>query len=128
MGAELTAAVKAAVPACEAVALGTNAIATAAMLKAGADCGATGENAVVVNCKNADIIVGPLGIIAADSLMGEVTPAMAAAVGSSQAKKILLPTSRCNYTVVGAAELPLAKAVALAAAKAAQFIKEAEKQ
>jgi len=82
-------------------AIGTNSIATATMLKAGADSGATGENPVVVNCRDADIIVGPIGIIAADALYGEVTAAMAAAVGSSSAHKVLLPMSRCRISVMG---------------------------
>ena len=71
---------------CEIAAVGTNAIATAAMLKAGASAGATGENPVLVACRTADVIVGPIGILSADSLMGEITPAMAVAVGQSTAK------------------------------------------
>ena len=82
-------------------AIGTNSIATAAMLKAGADYGATGENPVLVNSRDADYIIGPLGIMAADSLLGEVTPAMAVAVGQSSAMKILLPVNKCNHHVVG---------------------------
>ena len=70
--------------------VGTNAIATSAMLKAGAKNGATGENPVLVACRTADIIVGPIGILSADSLMGEITPAMAVAVGQSAARKLLL--------------------------------------
>ena len=85
----------------EFIAIGTNSAATAAMLKAGADFGATGENPVLVACRDADFIIGPLGIMAADSLLGEVTPAMAVAVGSSLAQKILLPVNRCNHHVVG---------------------------
>ena len=82
-------------------AVGTNSAATAAMLKAGAPQGATGENAVIVNCRRADVIVGPLGIVCADALLGEVTPAMAKAVGQSDACKLLIPTNRCNHQVVG---------------------------
>ena len=85
----------------ELIAIGTNSAATAAMLKAGADCGATGENPVLVACRDADFIIGPLGILAADSLLGEVTPAMAIAVGGSPAQKLLLPVNRCNHHVVG---------------------------
>lgn len=85
-------------------AIGTNSIATAAMLKAGADYGATGENPVLTACRDADYIIGPLGILAADSLLGEVTPAMAVAVGQSRAQKILLPINRCNHHVVGVQE------------------------
>lgn len=89
------------------IAVGTNSIATSAMLKAGASAGATGENPVIVNCRDADIIIGPIGIVIADSLLGEITPAMAAAVGSSPAFKILIPSSRCHQYVAGCRELPL---------------------
>ena len=101
--------VKAAGLPCELTAIGTNAIATSAMLKAGADAGATGENPVVVACRKADVIVGPIGILAADSLMGEVTPAMAVAVGQSDATKLLLPVSHCKNVVVGTQTLSLSK-------------------
>ena len=97
----------------ELIAVGTNSIATSAMLKAGAQYGATGENAVVVNCRNADIIVGPIGILAADSLHGELTPVMAAAIGGSSAKKVLIPLNldRCNLHVVGINELTLSEMI-----------------
>lgn len=85
----------------EIIAVGTNSTATAAMIRAGALQGATGENAVIVNSRRADIIVGPLGIVCADALLGEVTPAMACAVGRSDAYKLLIPTNRCNHQVVG---------------------------
>ena len=94
---------------CEIVAIGTNAIATSAMLKAGAQAGATGENPVVVACRTADIVAGPIGILAADSLMGEVTPAMAVAVGQSGATKLLFPVSHCNNVVVGTQTLTLSQ-------------------
>ena len=93
----------------ELIAIGTNSAATAAMLKAGADFGATGENPVLVACRDADFIIGPLGIMAADSLLGEVTPAMAVAVGSSLAQKILLPVNRCNHHVVGVQDYSMAR-------------------
>ena len=94
---------------CRITAVGTNAIATAAMIKAGAQAGATGENPVVVACRTADVIVGPIGILAADALMGEITPAMAAAVGQSSAKKLLLPVNQCNNIVVGTQSLTLSQ-------------------
>lgn len=90
---------------CQLYAIGTNGIATTAMLKAGAHFGATGENPVVVNCRDADVIIGPAGIISADSLLGEITPKMAAAVACSPARKILLPVSRCSIIVAGAEEV-----------------------
>ena len=89
-------------------AIGSNSIATAAMLRAGADFGATGENPVVVNSADADFILGPIGILSADSLLGEITPGMAVAVGRSHAHKILLPVNRCNCHVVGVVDSPLA--------------------
>lgn len=101
--------IKAAQLACEIIAIGTNAIATSAMLKAGAEAGATGENPVVVACRTADVIVGPIGILAADSLMGEVTPTMAVAIGQSRATKLLFPVSHCNNVVVGTQSLTLSK-------------------
>ena len=75
------------------------------MLKAGPHRAATGENAVVVACRTADIIVGPLGIVIADAMAGEVTPAMAAAVGQSLAKRVLIPFSHCDNIVAGVPEL-----------------------
>lgn len=95
----------------ELCAVGTNSIATSAMIKAGASFGATGENPVIVNCRDADIIAGPIGIIAADSLAGEVTPAMAVAVGQSRAQKVLLPVNRCNNYIAGARDLPLSELI-----------------
>jgi len=92
----------------EVFAIGTNSIATSAMMKAGANFGATGENPAIVNCRNADIIIGPIGIVVADSLIGEITPAMAVAIGQSPAQKVLLPVNRCNNYIVGARDLPIA--------------------
>ena len=94
---------------CEILAIGTNALATAAMLKAGADAGATGENPVLVACRTADIIAGPIGILSADSLLGEITPAMSVAIGQSAAKKVLLPVNQCSNIVVGTQSLSLSR-------------------
>lgn len=88
----------------ELVAVGTNSIATAAMIRAGAQRAATGENPVAVNAQSADYIVGPIGIIAADALLGEITPAMAAAVASCPAQKVLLPVNTCMFHVVGVSD------------------------
>ena len=82
-------------------AVGANSIATSAMLKAGAQQGATGENPVLVACRDADIIAGPIGIVIADALLGEITPSMAAAVGQSAAIRVLLPVNRCATQVAG---------------------------
>lgn len=92
-------------------AVGTNSVATSAMLKAGADHAATGENAVIVGCRKADVIIGPIGIVIADSLFGEITPAMALAVGQSPAKRILIPINRCNTIIVGIPDLSLVKLI-----------------
>lgn len=86
------------------VAVGTNAAATAQMLKAGAAHGATGENPVIVGARDADYIIGPIGIVIADSMFGEITPKMAVAVGQSRAKKILIPITNCGNRVVGIQE------------------------
>ena len=87
------------------VAVGTNAIATAAMLKAGAHQASTGENPVVVACRKADVIIGPIGIVIADALFGEVTPKMAVAVGQAEAVRLLLPVNRCDNLVAGVPDL-----------------------
>ena len=102
---------------CEIYAVGTNSIATSAMLKSGADFGATGENPVVVNCRDADIIAGPIGIIAADSLLGEITEKMAAAVAKSAAVKVLIPVSRCSVTVAGVQDMPMGELIKIAVGK-----------
>jgi hypothetical protein len=101
MGRMLIEGIKKELPHLEITALGTNALATANMLKGGADAGATGENPIIYNCPDADIIIGPLAIVVANSLLGEITPAMARAVGESRAKRILLPVDRCCNVVVG---------------------------
>ena len=104
LGKQLIAAIKEKMPYAAVTAVGANAAATAAMLKAGADQAATGENAVIVACRKADVIVGPLGIAIADSLLGEITPAMALAVAQSPAKRVLLPLNRCDNIIVGVSE------------------------
>lgn len=101
IGKALVTAIKGAFPQAELTAVGTNTVATSAMLKAGADHGATGENSVVVCARNADFIVGPVGIVIADSMYGEITPLMAQAVGQSPADRILIPVHHCQNTVVG---------------------------
>lgn len=111
MGAALTEQIKKALPEAELIAIGTNSTATAAMLRAGAEAAATGENPVVVNSLWADVIVGPIGIISANSLLGEITPKMAAAVSESHAKKILIPISRCSVSIVGVQDRTLTEYV-----------------
>jgi len=94
------------------IALGTNALATAAMLKAGANEGASGENAIVFNAARADIITGPVGIIMANAMMGELTPRMAEAIAASGALKLLLPVVRGNIELVGCKNEPLPHLIA----------------
>lgn len=101
----------------ELYAIGTNTTATAAMLKAGADFGATGENAVLVNAADSDIIVGPVGIVFANALLGEITPAIATAIGGGKAFKILIPVNRCNHFIAGCTEKPLGEYIRLAVEK-----------
>ena len=117
MGRGLVEAVKKKWPRLHVRALGTNSLATAAMLRAGADDGATGENAVVVNCRSADIIVGPIGIVVADALLGEITPAMATAVCQSHATRVLIPVNHCENYIVGVPEQPISDLVAAAVQK-----------
>ena len=101
LGRQLVASIKKEFPQAEITAVGTNTLATSNMLKAGADHGATGENAVAVGCRRADVIIGPAGIVIADSMYGEITPAIAAAVGQSDVKKLLIPMNQCNNIIVG---------------------------
>ncbi|NLJ31678.1 MAG: DUF3842 family protein [Clostridiales bacterium] len=89
------------------LALGTNALATSQMLRAGANEGATGENAIVFNAPKADVVIGSIAIVAANSMLGELTPAMARAVAESPAKKVLIPLNRCNLYVMGVGSEPL---------------------
>jgi hypothetical protein len=91
----------------EILALGTNSVATSQMMKAGANRGATGENAIVRTAPEADLIIGPLGIIIANAMMGEVTPEMSKAIGSSKALKVLIPLTQERVDIVGLSGEPL---------------------
>jgi len=122
LGKQLITQLRKALPNQPVTAIGTNSIATSAMLKAGADAGATGENPVLVGSSRADLILGPIGILIADALLGEITPAMAAAVGKSPAIKILIPVSKCNCAIAGTPELPMAKYIESAVAKAVELV------
>ena len=117
LGRQLVSALAAACPEAELTAVGTNSLAANAMLKAGASRVATGENAVVVNCRRADVLVGPIGIVIADALLGEITPAMAAAVCQSGARRVLVPINHCENYVVGVPDQPVSQLVAAAAQK-----------
>lgn len=122
LGKQLITQLRKAMPDQPITAIGTNSIATSVMLKAGADAGATGENPVLVGSSGADLILGPIGVLIADSLLGEITPAMASAVGRSPAIKILIPVSKCNCMIAGTPDLPLAKYIESAVAKAAELV------
>ena len=111
IGRSIAEAVLKELPGVEVDLIGTNAIATANMLKSGAKNAATGENPVAVMAPRADVIIGPVGVAVADSMMGEVTPKMAVAVGQSRAKKILIPMNRCDIMIAGVGELPLSEMV-----------------
>ena len=117
LGKQLVAALSTQCPEARLTAVGTNSLAANAMRKAGAPRAATGENAVVVNCRHADVIVGPIGIVIADALLGEITPAMAAAVCQSGAKRVLVPINHCENYVVGVPEQPVSQLVSAAAQK-----------
>ncbi len=104
LGAQLVREIHTKLPDITLTAVGTNAAATAAMLKAGADQAATGENPVIAACRRADIIIGPIGIVIADAMLGEVTPKMAAAVGASDATRILIPMNKCDTQIAGVGE------------------------
>lgn len=107
VGKSLVAALKARMPAQQVIALGTNVQATAAMLRAGADAGATGESAIRYQCRTADIIMGATGILHANAMMGEISPGIAAAVSLSEARKILVPLDRCGLMIAGVGRQPL---------------------
>ncbi|MBQ4050169.1 MAG: DUF3842 family protein [Oscillospiraceae bacterium] len=105
-------------------AVGTNSAATAAMLKAGAKEAATGENPVVVACRKTDVIIGPVGIVIADSMLGEVTPKMAVAVGQADAVRILLPMNRCENLVAGIKVFNMSSLIEDAMSKLQEIIRE----
>lgn len=111
IGKSVIEGIKASDIAAEIIAVGTNSIATTAMLKAGVDAAATGENSVLVCAEKCDVIIGPIGIVIADSLLGEVTSDMAVAVGKSRAKKLLIPINLCDNFIVGVKDLTLSSLI-----------------
>ena len=126
VGRSLVAELKRQSPSLSLTALGTNATATAAMLRAGADAGATGESAIRYQCKSADIIVGVAGILHANAMLGEISPAIALAVSLSGAHKVLVPLERCGLTIAGVARQPLEALIADAAAQVVALARETE--
>lgn len=123
IGKALVERIKAAVPQARVIALGTNAVATGQMLRAGADDGATGENAIIHNMQHVDIVAGVIGILNANAMMGELSPAMAAAIGGSHTYKVLLPVNRCGIHVVSVEDAPLGKHVENAVTAIKAYIK-----
>ena len=124
IGQQLVRAILARFPGAQVHGVGTNSMATAALLKAGAAQAATGENALKVACRTADVILGPVGIVIADALLGEISPAMAAAVGQSRARKILVPMNQCDIWVAGAEDLPVSRLLDRAVEQLAQVMAE----
>ncbi len=122
MGRALVEQLKKELPDAFVIAVGSNTAATAAMLRAGADAGATGENALVYNAGRADMILGPMGVIVANAMYGEISPAMARAVAESEAQKILIPVSKCRLTVAGAVEMSPARYIEEAVAITARLL------
>lgn len=122
VGKSLVAALKARMPEQRVIALGTNVLATTAMIKAGADAGATGESAIRYQCRSADIIVGVTGILHANAMMGEISPGIAAAVSLSEAQKVLVPLERCGLNIAGVGRQPLDSLIRQAAEMAANII------
>lgn len=106
----------------EILAVGTNSIATANMIKAGASAAATGENAAVTAARKADVIVGPVGIVIADALLGEVTPRMAEAVGQSDAVRVLIPMNKCETVIAGVGSKPISELIEDAVEKISDII------
>jgi hypothetical protein len=111
IGKNVVAQLKKEIPEIKILALGTNSTATAQMMKSGADAGATGENAIAVNVHKVDIIIGVVAILAADSMLGELTPTMAREIGASSALKLLIPLNRCGIQVAGTQNIQLPQAI-----------------
>lgn len=124
IGRALVEGLRQALPELAITAVGTNAAATAAMLKAGASQAATGENAAVYNMKNADAVLGPIGILVANGLLGEVTPRMAAALGECAALKILVPVHKCHVEIAGLPDAPVGQFIASAVEKVQRLARQ----
>lgn len=122
LGAQLVKELTSQFPNIQLTAIGTNTAATTAMLKAGAKNAATGENPVVVACRKTDIIIGPVGILIADALLGEITEKMALAVAKADAVRILIPMNRCDNIIAGVSDLSAGRLIADALEKVKSLI------
>ena len=111
IGKQLIIEIRKKIPDLHITAVGTNASASAAMLKAGADQAACGENAAIVCARRADVIIGPVGIVIADAMLGEITPKIAQAVGASDAKRILIPFRNCDTVIAGVSDLSVSQLI-----------------
>lgn len=120
-GKQLVSLIRQEITEAEIMAVGTNSVASTAMLKAGAHHAATGENAVIVGARKADIIVGPIGIVIADSLYGEITPAMALSIAQSNAKRILIPSNHCDNIIAGVSDLSVGRLISAAVSEIKKF-------
>lgn len=127
MGKQLVTRIKSGLPDAEITAVGTNSIAAQAMHRAGADHAATGENAVIVGCRTADVIAGPLGIVIADSLYGEISPAMALAVAQSSARRILIPVNLCDNYIAGVNDTGISSLISDCVNKIVSFAPDSDK-
>lgn len=124
LGRQLVAGIKKSLPQVRVLAVGTNMAATSAMLKSGADEAATGENSVVVACRLADVIVGPLGMVVADSMLGEITPTMALAIAQAKARRVLIPFSNCDTYVAGVGDATTASLISEALEQVGNLVAE----
>lgn len=124
LGRQIITEIKNTCPEAEITAVGTNVLATNNMIKAEADHAATGENSIRVACKRADVIVGAIGIVIADSMLGEITAEIAMTVGSADAKRILIPINICDNIVVGINDLSMSKLVKNAALLVKELMEE----
>ena len=122
LGSNIIKNIKERYPEADVTAVGTNAIATAAMVKAGAKKAATGENPVIVGTKRADIIIGPVGIVIADSMLGEITPRMAQSIGSADATRILIPMNKCENIIAGVPDISVSQLIDAALNKIGEII------
>ena len=124
LGSQIIKAVISRYPDIDLTAVGTNAAATTSMVKAGAKKAATGENPIIVACRKADVIIGPIGIVIADALLGEITPDAAKAVGQSDAVRILIPINKCENLVAGVSNLSMSVLIQDAVSKLEKVLEE----
>ncbi len=122
LGRQLIAGIKKELPGTHVIAIGTNSAATSAMLKAGADEAATGENAVKVAARKADVIVGPVGMVIADAMLGEITPQIACSIAQADAKRIMIPFNTCDNYIAGVSDFSTGKLMADAIAELGKFL------